>query len=65
MDQKDARMQRADAAIAARPYLLHVTYASGRSRTLTFPDVFSRSLVIVTMAAQPVELRLEDPVVVQ
>ncbi len=42
-------------------FLLHVSYASGAIETLTFPSRFDRSLVLVSLAAQPVGLRTEDP----
>jgi hypothetical protein len=41
-------------------FLLHVQFASGFVRTLTFPDAFSRGLVMITLAAQPVLLIMED-----
>ena len=41
-------------------FLLHVTYASGTVETLTFRSRFDRSLVMVTLASQPVGLRTED-----
>jgi hypothetical protein len=41
-------------------YLLHCTDASGFSQTLTFTSAFARGLALISLAAQPVTLRLED-----
>ena len=41
-------------------YLLHVTYTNGTQWTGAFPSAFARALVMVTLSAQPVELRAED-----
>ena len=42
-------------------YLLHLTYASGRSDTLSFSTAFERGLYVIAFAALPVTLRIEDP----
>jgi len=41
-------------------YLLHVTSPSGVHQTLTFPDPCTRALVVITLSAQPVTVRVED-----
>ncbi len=41
-------------------YLLHLRYASGVSRTLTFGSAFERGLFVIALADQPVVLQLED-----
>jgi hypothetical protein len=42
-------------------FLLHITYASGRIQTVPCPSAFSRSLLVIALANQPVIMRLEDP----
>jgi hypothetical protein len=44
-------------------YLLHLTYASGLRRTLTFPCAFTRGLFLIAIAEWPVVLQLDDPAV--
>jgi hypothetical protein len=41
-------------------FLLHCHFVSGLSRTLTFTSAFERGLMIITLAALPVVLQLED-----
>ncbi len=41
-------------------FLIHVTYASGLSRTLTFPSAFDRDLFAITLRGLPVDVRVED-----
>lgn len=41
-------------------FLLYVTHDSGVVQLLTFPSAFDRSLVIITLAAQPVTLRCTE-----
>jgi hypothetical protein len=41
-------------------FLLHLAYASGVCRTLTFSTRFARGLWMITLAGQPVDLRTED-----
>jgi len=43
-------------------FLIHVTYASGFHRTLTFPSAFDRDLFAITLRALPVSVQLEDVV---
>ena len=41
-------------------FLLHLTFTSGFSRTLTFASRFARGLMMITLADQPIVLRTED-----
>ncbi len=41
-------------------FLLHIAYASGRIRTLSFPSAFDRDLFAITLRALPVSVQLED-----
>jgi hypothetical protein len=41
-------------------FLLHLTFASGRQETRSFPTRFARALWLITLAGQPVDLRTED-----
>lgn len=41
-------------------FLIHVTYASGFLRTLTFPSAFDRDLFVITLRALPVSVEVED-----
>ncbi len=41
-------------------YLLQIRHASGSVMTVTFASAFDRSILVILLRAQPVELRLED-----
>jgi hypothetical protein len=41
-------------------FLLHLTYTNGVQDTMTFTSAFARGLALISLAAQPVTLRLED-----
>lgn len=44
-------------------FLLHLQYATGHALTIGFPSAFDRALHMILLAAQPVQLRVEDPAV--
>lgn len=41
-------------------FLLHISYANGAARTIPCATRFERALLMVALAAQPVQLRTED-----
>jgi hypothetical protein len=41
-------------------FLLHIHHPSGTVQTVPFASAFQRALVMISLAAQPVILRLED-----
>jgi len=41
-------------------FLLHVTFPSGFSQTLTFSSAFERGLFIIALAERPVGVTLEN-----
>lgn len=44
-------------------YLIHITYASGFVRTLTFPAEVDRNFFAILVKDLPVSVQLEDVVV--
>lgn len=41
-------------------FLLHLTHPNGNLQTLTYASAFLRALWIISLAGQPVVVRLED-----
>lgn len=41
-------------------FLLHVCYASGDVHIVPFPSAFARALAMITLAGQPVTLRVSN-----
>jgi hypothetical protein len=41
-------------------FLLYIRHASGFVQTMTFRTDFARSLVLITLVALPVDVRIED-----